>query len=199
MRSKLVLSVQIALVANAAFLGCSSNPSTPGPYVFSQKVSGNVSSVVFPAGAARANLRDSYAPDFRWRRADSTLDSLSNHTGQVVLVNFWATWCGPCTSEMPNIQAAQKTMSDSLFVIGVSVDGSGNVFDEVRNYVQSNHYSYQFAIDSLYTLYFKYLPNTNFAIPQSFFIDPAGQIAVPVTGEMNAAQVLQFARQAAAQ
>ncbi len=178
--------------------GCTTDPPPLGPLVYTQRSDQNISTIIWPAGAARTTLKDTYAPDFRWRRADSTLDSLSGHQGQVVLVNFWATWCGPCTSEMPAIQAAANTMGDSLFVIGVSVDNPGNSFNTVSSYVNSNGYKYQFAIDSVFTLYYKYFPTGDFGIPQSCFIDADGKLMITVTGSMGDENtILTFAREVA--
>ena len=146
--------------------GCTTDSNPLGPLVYTQQVSGNISTILWPAGAARSSLTDTYAPDFRWRRADSTLDSLSNHHGQVVLVNFWATWCEYCKAEMPAIQSAVNQMGDTLFVIGVSVDDPGNPFTAAQSYVKSNGYTYQFAVDSNWTLYEKYFPNQGGSIPQ---------------------------------
>ena len=164
--------------------GCATESNPLGPLVYTQQFSRNISTIVWPAGAARASLTDTYAPDFRWHRADSTLDSLSNHLGQVVLVNFWATWCEYCKAEMPAIQAASNQMGDTLFVIGVSVDDPGNPFTTAQSYIKSNGYTYQFAVDSAWTLYEKYLPNQGGSIPQSFFIDRNGKLVYTVTGEM---------------
>jgi thiol-disulfide isomerase/thioredoxin len=179
-----------------ALSACSTDPPTLGPLVYTQRYDKNISTILWPVGAARSNLNDTYAPDFRWRRADSTLDSLSGHIGQVVLINFWATWCGPCTSEMPAIQATANTMGDSLFVIGVAVDNPGNSFNTVQSYVQSNGYSYQFAIDSVFTLYFKYFPTGDFSIPRSCFIDKNGNLITTVIGAEDEARILSYARAA---
>jgi thiol-disulfide isomerase/thioredoxin len=181
--------------------GCTTEPGSLGPLVYTQEVSSNISTILWPAGAARANDSDLYAPDFHWYRADSTLDSLSGHHGQVVLVNFWATWCVYCKTEMPAIQSVVNQMGDSLLVIGVSVDNPGNPFTTVQSYVKGNGYTYQFVIDSLFTLYYKYFPDEDdFVLPQSCFIDPRGRLVYTVTGEMpNEQYILSFARQVAAE
>src|SRR5581483_2907871 len=129
-----------------------SNSNDTCTFSYSQQVSGNVSTVVWPVGAARASDSDAYAPDFRWHRSDGSLDSLSGHKGQVILLNFWASWCGPCKAEMPAIQAAQQQMGDSLFVIGVAVDQC-SPFATVQNYISNNNINYQIAVDSLSRLY----------------------------------------------
>lgn len=164
-------------------------------FSYQQQQSANVSTIVWPVGAARTSLNDSHAPDFRWRKSDGTLDSLSGHLGQVVFLNFWATWCGPCTSEMPAIQSVADQLGDSLFVIGVAVDEC-NPFSTVSNYIQSNHYRYQVVVDSFWRLYMQYELWQSNAIPQSFFIGPDGRIKTYSTGEGDEAAILAEVRKA---
>jgi thiol-disulfide isomerase/thioredoxin len=84
--------------------------------------------VVALVGFARAAERPallpvgSAAPDFTAYRADGTPARLSDFRGQVVLVDFWATWCGPCKQAMPHIESLHKKLKDSgLVVLGVCV------------------------------------------------------------------------------
>jgi peroxiredoxin len=68
------------------------------------------------------------APDFTLRTLSGPNMRLQEQRGQVVLVNFWATWCGPCRKEMPHLnRIADKYRSSGLVMLGVNVD------DDVRN------------------------------------------------------------------
>lgn len=62
------------------------------------------------------------APDFALPdvREPARVRQLSDYRGRVVLLNFWATWCGPCKQEMPEFQAAQQALGDQLVVLGVN-------------------------------------------------------------------------------
>jgi peroxiredoxin len=72
---------------------------------------------------ATAPAPDAVAPDFTLRAVDGRNLRLRALRGQVVLVNFWATWCGPCREEMPRLQALYDKYRASGFVLlGVNVD-----------------------------------------------------------------------------
>jgi peroxiredoxin len=77
------------------------------------------------AAAALAAAADSSgpAPDFTLNQLSGTPASLSQYKGQVVLVNFWATWCGPCQQELPLLDQVYKKYQPAGFtLLGVNVD-----------------------------------------------------------------------------
>jgi len=82
------------------------------------------------AAAASAEL----APDFALKSLSGTNQRLSEHRGEVVLVNFWATWCGPCRQEMPLLnQIYQRYHAVGFEMLGVNIDDtSGRATDMAR-------------------------------------------------------------------
>jgi peroxiredoxin len=85
--------------------------------------------VALGAGAARAAVTPTaIAPDFTLRTMGGPNLRLQEQRGHVVMVNFWATWCGPCRQEMPQLNKLYEKYRDSGFVLlGVNVD------DDTRN------------------------------------------------------------------
>jgi cytochrome c biogenesis protein CcmG, thiol:disulfide interchange protein DsbE len=68
------------------------------------------------------------APDFSVRTPDGETVRLSDFQGKIVLLNFFATWCGPCKKEAPHLKAAYERMSDDVSFLGVTFqDTAGSV------------------------------------------------------------------------
>jgi peroxiredoxin len=76
-----------------------------------------------PLAGAATPVSNALAPDFTLRGADGRNVRLDELRGQVVLVNFWATWCGPCREEMPRLNSLYEKYRKSGFVLlGVNID-----------------------------------------------------------------------------
>ena len=84
------------------------------------------------------------APDFELMLIDGETFRLSEQRGKVVLINIWATWCGPCVAEMPEIDQLASDYADELVVIGVNC---GETEETVAEFVETNGFTYLFAAD----------------------------------------------------
>jgi len=74
------------------------------------------------------------APEFEVDDLSGGLARLSDHRGEVVLVNIWATWCGPCRVEMPSMQRLYERIGDDRFeIMAVSIDAEVGSFDLIGN------------------------------------------------------------------
>jgi thiol-disulfide isomerase/thioredoxin len=86
------------------------------------------------------------APDFKLTDLDGKPLSLADAHGKVVLLNFWATWCGPCRAEIPDLIDLQKKYQDRLLIIGLTVDDDDP--DLIKKVVEGTGINYPVAMAS---------------------------------------------------
>lgn len=112
------------------------------------------------------------APDFKLTSLGGNEVVLSKLKGKVVLVNFWATWCGPCRAEVPHLNAIYEKYRDKgLEIIGISLDRAGEAI--VRSFVEKNGMRYVVALGgSDVTEKFGGV----MVIPTSFIVDREGKL-----------------------
>jgi cytochrome c biogenesis protein CcmG, thiol:disulfide interchange protein DsbE len=105
--------------------------------------------------------------------SDGTLRTLSDYRGKVVLLNVWATWCGPCKQEMPSMERLhQAYRKQGLSVVAVSVDAH-DMEPAIRQFADN----YQLTFDILYdrSEIFRTVYSYN-AVPETYIIDRGGII-----------------------
>jgi peroxiredoxin len=118
------------------------------------------------------------APGFLLKDANGATVNLADYKGKVVLVNFWATWCGPCKVEIPWFIEFQQQYKDRDFtVLGVSMDDDG--WKSVTPYVSEHKINYPIVIgnDQVSQLY-----GGVDSLPTSFIVDRSGRIAATHVG-----------------
>lgn len=109
--------------------------------------------------------------------------------GKVVLVNFWATWCGPCREEIPSLVALQERYKDHLVILGLSIDT--RPASEVAAFAQQYHVNYPVAVvgDEVVQA-FGGVP----AVPSTFVVSPAGKMMQRHVGLLDAVRTEQEVR-----
>jgi len=106
---------------------------------------------------------------------------LSNYAGKVLLVNLWATWCGPCRQETPELVKLNKEFhSQGLEVIGLSTENADDSADQVREFVQNYKVDYRIGWSGSQVAVA--LMQGRDAIPQSFVISRSGRIVKRFVG-----------------
>ena len=127
------------------------------------------------AGTAEAGFYGQYA--FSLPTIDGKPLKLADYQGQVTLVNFWATWCGPCRIETPALVQMQRKYGDRGFaVIGVAVQSAEQ---DVKEFVQEFSVPYAVGIDADSEVSVRY---RLFAVPTSFLFSPEGKLIHTFTG-----------------
>jgi peroxiredoxin len=142
------------------------------------------SSLVWSMGS-RVPAVGTTAEDFRLVDLEGKQQSLSQYRGKVVLVNFWATWCKPCTTEMPAMQAIYDKLRDQGFVVLAvnELEDEGKVRDHIKQHGHTfpvlmdrdNKVANQFGV---------------FGLPVSVFIDEKGVVQEYIKGGLLTEQVI---------
>lgn len=109
--------------------------------------------------------------DFTVPLADGGSFTLSEQEGKVVLLNFWATWCGPCVGELPAFPRLIERYGDKLSLIAVN---SGESEVEVRQFLKANGYTFPVGLDPKGTVSNLYPTD---GIPYTLVIGPDGKVA----------------------
>ncbi len=118
------------------------------------------------------------APDFELKDINGQVVRLSQFKGQVVILNFWATWCPPCREEMPSMEALHRKFADKgLVMLAVNVEENGPQL--VPEFLRSNPYSFRILYDSEARVQNLYRV---FRYPETFIIDRNGNIVEKVIG-----------------
>jgi thiol-disulfide isomerase/thioredoxin len=175
MKNSVVFSALVIAASLGALTGC--NPSKED-----QPPKPKVSAAVAPAAtfaatavAAQANVQlPKLGPAPAWKLEDLAGKPVSfdQFKGKVVVVDFWATWCGPCKIEIPGyIDLQAKYGNDGFIIIGISLDQAGP--DVVRSFAEKNKINYQLVMGDEEVV--KAFGGVE-GIPTTFLIDRAGQI-----------------------
>jgi thiol-disulfide isomerase/thioredoxin len=124
--------------------------------------------------------RTGKAPNFSWKDASGKIMNLDSLHAQVTVLNFWATWCGPCKKELPDFIELSKTFAHrNVRFIGISVDRGPNIIEDVRSFVREENIPYQnvLATDELVEAY-----GNIRSIPSTFLLDADGKIVQTFVG-----------------
>ncbi len=152
------------------------------------------------ASAPRINVTEVHpydAPGFRLRDLDGQDVSLADFRGNVVLLNFWATWCEPCREETPALDAAyQRLRADGLVIVGVNLLTSERSnqrgVEDVRRFVEQYAVTYPIVLDEDGAAAQAYGVAP---LPTSIFIDRDGKVRYIRIGPLGTTDVEQVFRQ----
>lgn len=133
------------------------------------------------ANATTDDTEPTIAPDFTVLDMAGNAVNLSDYFGKPLIINFWATWCGPCKSELPAFNNMYEKYKDEVHFLFVNLtDGSRETVEGVTQFMEDNGYSFPVYFDTTLEASNTY---GAYSIPTTYLIDDEG---IPVHSQMGA-------------
>ena len=174
--------IPIFLLIVAIASGCGdAKPTQPA------QDAGSIQSSAF---VATGNQKGEKAVDFTLNTAEGASVSLRERLGKPIFLNFWATWCGPCVVEMPNMERLHKEMGGQIQIFGIDLQESPSL---VKEFIQKQGVTWTFLLDTTGGVGSAYAVS---AIPTSIFINAKGVITARHVGTLSFDDMKRLAQEA---
>ena len=135
-----------------------------------------------PAETVPATEAPDYsAPDFTVLDWEGNARKLSEFVGKPIVLNFWASWCGPCKSEMPEFEAAYEKYGDQIHFVMVNCT-AGDSMEDAKAFIEKNGYTFPVYFDTTNEASYVYGANS---IPMTIFIDANGDMVTYARGALS--------------
>ena len=180
-----ILAFAVVIVgASVLYNRLSSEVSLGGLATVAQETAAPEETAVPGETAAETEAQGSEAPDFTVYDLEGNAHKLSDFRGKPVLLNFWASWCGPCQMEMPDFQKFYESHGDKVnFVIVNLTDGQQETVESASAFIEEKGYTFPVYYDTDIDAAAKYGVS---AVPVSYFIDAEGYFVAWAQGALSA-------------
>jgi peroxiredoxin len=143
-------------------------------------LAGALAWVVYPTLEQRVIGAGDNAPEFRVTTDHGRTISRSNFGGKILVLNFWASWCPPCITELPSLEAFHHEFaSQGVVVLGVSIDRNENLY---RRFIERRKVTFETVRDPEADISASY---GTFQIPETYIIDRSGKVVEKVISDQN--------------
>jgi thiol-disulfide isomerase/thioredoxin len=123
------------------------------------------------------------APDFTVYDADGSEVRLSDYFGKPIVVNFWASWCGPCRMEMPEFEEKYQELGGEIHFLMINMtDGSRETVESASEFIAEAGYTFPVFYDTASIAAYTY---GAYSLPTTFFIDAQGNAVAQATGAIS--------------
>ncbi|ENH96323.1 thioredoxin [Gracilibacillus halophilus YIM-C55.5] len=126
------------------------------------------------------------APDFELETLDGEAATLSDYRGTPVMLNFWATWCGPCRAEMPDMEKFYQ--NEDVEILAVNLTSTESSMSDVEEFVTEYELTFPILLDEKKEVESAYRVS---GYPTSYMINETGEITHISVGPMNHEQMVQ--------
>ena len=124
------------------------------------------------------------APDFTVYDKNGNEVQLSDYNGKPIVLNFWASWCGPCQMEMPDFHEKYLELGQDVHFLMVNMtDGSRETVDSASAFIDKNAYAFPVFYDTAVDAAMTY---GVYSLPTTYFINAEGHAIAQATGSINA-------------